>query len=119
MTIYLNITTRKDERFESDLAFPKAQRSMEQATDNIHQKNIVALAGKQAGSLTPGFRLSIVSLISSVLATSGRQLVKIFLQKVKYFTEKSNILAASKKRNNAQTQLLKLLIRLYTNNGTV
>jgi hypothetical protein len=82
MTIYLNITTRKDERSESDLSFPKAQRSMEQATDNINQKNIVALAGKQAGNLTPGFRLSIVSLISSLLATSGRQLVKIFLPKV-------------------------------------
>jgi len=38
MTIYLNITTHKDERSESDLAFPKVQRSMEQATDNIHQK---------------------------------------------------------------------------------
>jgi hypothetical protein len=87
MIIYLNITTCKDERSESDFAFPKVQPSMEQATDNIHQKNIVALAGKQAGSLTPGFRLSIVSLISSLLARSGRELVKIFLLKVKYFTE--------------------------------
>jgi hypothetical protein len=82
MTIYLNITARKDECSESGLAFPKAQRSMEQATDNIHQKNIVALDGKQAGSLTPGFRLSIVSLIRSVLATSGRQLVKNISTKV-------------------------------------
>jgi len=91
MTIHLNITTPKDERSESELAFSKAQRTLEQATGNIHQKNIVALPGMQAGSLTPGFRLSIVSLISSLLATSGRQLVKIFLPKVKYFTDISPI----------------------------
>jgi hypothetical protein len=48
---------------------------MEQATDNIRLKNIVALAGKQAGSLTLAFRLSIISLISSILAKSGRQLL--------------------------------------------
>jgi hypothetical protein len=89
--IYLNITTRKDGRSESELAFPKAQRSLEQATDNMHQKNIVALAGKQAGSLTTGFRLSIASLISSLLATSGRQLVKIFVLNFKYFTDISPI----------------------------
>ena len=92
MTIYLNITTHKDERSESELPFPKAQRSLEQATGNVHQKNIVVLPGKQAGSLTPGFRLSIVPLISSLLATSGRQLVKIFLPKVKYFTDINPIL---------------------------
>jgi hypothetical protein len=103
MTIYLNATTRKEKRSESDLAFPKAQRSMKQATDDIHQKNIVALAGKQAGSLTPGFRLSIVSLISSLLATSGRQLVKIFLPKVKYFIDTNPIFWQLPKQNNALT----------------
>jgi hypothetical protein len=77
---------------------------MEQATDNIHQKNIVALAGKQAGSLTPRFRLSIGSLISSLLATSGRQLVKIFLPKVKYFTGINPIFWQLPKQSNALTQ---------------
>jgi len=91
MTIYLNIITRKHKRSESELAVPKAQRSLEQATGNIHQKNIVALPGKQAGSLTPGFRLSIFSQISFLLATSGRHLVKIFIPKVKYFTDISPI----------------------------
>jgi hypothetical protein len=58
--IYLYVFTRKDERSGSHLAFPKAQRSMEHKKKKVHQKNIVALAGKQAGSLTSGFRLSIV-----------------------------------------------------------
>ena len=48
MTIYLNTTTCKEKRSQSDLAFPKAQRRMEQATDNIHQKKYRG-AGWKAG----------------------------------------------------------------------
>jgi xanthine dehydrogenase iron-sulfur cluster and FAD-binding subunit A len=93
MTIYsyLNTTTCNDERFESQLAFPKVQQILELATDSIEQKNIVTLPGKQAGSLTPEFWLSIVSLISSRLTTSSRQLVKIFLPKFQYCTNLSPI----------------------------
>jgi hypothetical protein len=84
---YLKTTTCNDERSESELAFPEDQQSLEQATDSIQQKNIVALAREQAESFTPVFRLSIVSIISSLLTTSSRQLVKIFLPKFQYFTD--------------------------------
>jgi hypothetical protein len=95
---------------------PRPSEAWNKPQTTYTRTNIVALAGKQAGSLTPGFRLSIVSLISSLLATSGRQLVKIFLPKVKYFTDINPIFWQLPKQNNAPTQSLKLLIHLCTNN---
>jgi hypothetical protein len=53
MTVSFNITPRNDKRSESELALPTVQESLEPATDYIHNKNIAALDGKRAGSLTP------------------------------------------------------------------